>query len=168
MFYPKIYFFFIYFYWLEANYFTILWWFLPYIDLNQPCIYMCSPSWTPVPSPSPSHPSGSSQRLCVLRQMPWLSTGDKLSIQLLKDKGLADLKTKWLSSPCGCQYGCCGSHGEEEGRGVLKSPTEHWLWSHRCWGLAWAWHGPFYRLHCMPLGGTVISQGGSPNSFPKK
>ena len=35
--------------------------FLPYIDMNQPCIYMCSPSWTPLPPPSPSHPSGSSQ-----------------------------------------------------------------------------------------------------------
>ena len=28
---------------LEANYFTILWWFLPYIDMNQPKGYMCSP-----------------------------------------------------------------------------------------------------------------------------
>ena len=31
---------------------------LPYIDMNQ-C--MCSPSWSPLPPPSPSHPSGSSQ-----------------------------------------------------------------------------------------------------------
>ena len=34
---------------------------LPYIDLNQPWVYVCSPSWTPLPPPSPSHPSGSSQ-----------------------------------------------------------------------------------------------------------
>ena len=34
---------------------------LPYIDLNPPWMYMCSPSWTPLPPPSPSHPSGSSQ-----------------------------------------------------------------------------------------------------------
>ena len=34
---------------------------LPYIDLNPPWVYMCSPSWTPLLSPSPSHPSGSSQ-----------------------------------------------------------------------------------------------------------
>ena len=26
--------------------------------MNQPWIYMCSPSWTPLPPPSPSHPSG--------------------------------------------------------------------------------------------------------------
>ena len=54
-------FFFIYFYQLEANYFTVLQWFLPYIDINQPWIYMCSPSRSPLPPPSPSHPSGSSQ-----------------------------------------------------------------------------------------------------------
>ena len=34
---------------------------LPYIDLNPQWVYMCSPSWTPLPPPSPSHPSGSSQ-----------------------------------------------------------------------------------------------------------
>ena len=36
-------------------------WFLPYIDMNQPWVYMCSPYHTPIPLPSPSHPSGSSQ-----------------------------------------------------------------------------------------------------------
>ena len=34
---------------------------LPYISINLPQVYMCSPSWTPLPPPSPSHPSGSSQ-----------------------------------------------------------------------------------------------------------
>ena len=29
--------------------------------MNKPWIYMCSPSRSPLPSPSPSHPSGSSQ-----------------------------------------------------------------------------------------------------------
>ena len=32
---------------LEANYFTILQWFLSYIDMNQPWVYMCSPSQSP-------------------------------------------------------------------------------------------------------------------------
>ena len=27
---------------MEANYFTVLWWVLPYIDMNQPRVYMCS------------------------------------------------------------------------------------------------------------------------------
>ena len=44
---------------MEANYFTIL--VLPYIDMDLPWVYMCSPSWTPLPPPSPYHPSGSSQ-----------------------------------------------------------------------------------------------------------
>ena len=34
---------------------------LPYIDMNQPWVYMCSPSWYPLSPPSLSHPSGSSQ-----------------------------------------------------------------------------------------------------------
>ena len=49
-------------------FFSFIYWFiysivvvLPYIDMNPPWVYMCSPSWTPLPPPSPSHPSGSSQ-----------------------------------------------------------------------------------------------------------
>ena len=36
---------------------------LPNIKMNPPQVYMCSPSWTllPPPSPPPYHPSGSSQ-----------------------------------------------------------------------------------------------------------
>ena len=46
---------------MEVNYFEILWRFLPYIDTNQPQMYMCSPFQTSLPLPSPSHPSGLSQ-----------------------------------------------------------------------------------------------------------
>ena len=56
-----LFFFSIYFYYLEANYFTVLQWFLSYIDMNQPWIYMYSPSRSPLPPPSPPDPSGSSQ-----------------------------------------------------------------------------------------------------------
>ena len=42
--------------------------FLPYIDMNQSWVYMCSPSWSPLPPPSPSHPSGSSQ--CTSPEYP--------------------------------------------------------------------------------------------------
>ena len=45
--------FFIYFYQLEANYFTILQCFLSYIDMNQPWIYMCSPSLWVIPVHQP-------------------------------------------------------------------------------------------------------------------
>ena len=36
--------------WTELNWteFTILEWFLPYIDMNQPWGYMCSPPWIPL------------------------------------------------------------------------------------------------------------------------
>ena len=34
---------------------------LPYIKMNLPQVYMCSPSWTLHPPSSPYHPSGSSQ-----------------------------------------------------------------------------------------------------------
>ena len=34
---------------------------LPNIKMNPSQVYMCSPSWTLLPSPSPYHPSGSSQ-----------------------------------------------------------------------------------------------------------
>ena len=52
---------------------------LPYIDMNLPWVYMCSPSWTPLPHPSPSHPSGSSQctSLCLMHRN-W--TGDLFHI----------------------------------------------------------------------------------------
>ena len=49
---------FIYFNWRLI---TTLWWFLPYIHMNHPWVYMCSPSWTPLPPPYLYHPSGSSQ-----------------------------------------------------------------------------------------------------------
>ena len=41
---------------------------MPYIDMDSPWVYMCSPSWNPLPTPSPSHPSGSSQ--CTSPQYP--------------------------------------------------------------------------------------------------
>ena len=34
---------------------------LPFINMNPPWVYKCSPSWTPLPPPSPYHSSGSSQ-----------------------------------------------------------------------------------------------------------
>ena len=55
------YFFSIYFYQLEANNFTVFQWFLSYIDMNHPWIYMYSPSLSPLPPPSPPDSSGSSQ-----------------------------------------------------------------------------------------------------------
>ena len=44
--------------------------------MNQPWVYMCSPSWTPLPHLSPSHPSGSSvlSTLSHASNLDWRST----------------------------------------------------------------------------------------------
>ena len=55
------------FYWQKVIFFNFIFLLyntvlvLPYIDMNPPQVYMCSPPWTLLPPPSPSHPSGSSQ-----------------------------------------------------------------------------------------------------------
>ena len=46
---------------MKANYFKILYWFFPYINMNLPRVYTCIPCWSPLPPPSPYHPSGSSE-----------------------------------------------------------------------------------------------------------
>ena len=51
--------FFILFYFIFKLYIIVL--VLPNIKMNPPQVYMCSPSWTLLPPPSPYHPSGSSQ-----------------------------------------------------------------------------------------------------------
>ena len=54
---------------------------LPYIDLNPPWVYMCSPSWTPSqlpPHPIPlSHPNAPAQASCIMHRT-W--TGDSFPI----------------------------------------------------------------------------------------
>ena len=40
---------------MEDNYFTILWWFLPYINMNQPWVHTCPPH-PETPTNLPPHP----------------------------------------------------------------------------------------------------------------
>ena len=63
---------------------------LPYIDMNPPWVYMCSPSWAPLPPPSPSHPSGSSQCTspehpvsCIEPGLAIYSTYDNIHVSML-------------------------------------------------------------------------------------
>ena len=56
---------------------------LPYIDMNPPWVNMCSPSWTPLPPPSPSHPSGSSQYTIPKHPVSCIEPG--LAIHFLYD-----------------------------------------------------------------------------------
>ena len=82
-------FFFIYLYQLEANYFTILQWFLPYIDMNQPWIYMAPhpdpPSCLP-PIPSlrvfPAHQPGALV-LCIQPGLVICFTLDSILVSML-------------------------------------------------------------------------------------
>ena len=46
---------------MEDNYFTILWFFFA-IHPHELTTHVAPPSWTPLPPPSPSYPSGVSQR----------------------------------------------------------------------------------------------------------
>ena len=56
---------------------------LPYINMNLPQVYTCSPSWTPFPHPSPHHPSGSSQ--CTSPKLPVSCIEPGLAIHFLYD-----------------------------------------------------------------------------------
>ena len=48
---------------------------LPYINMNLPRVYTCSPSWTPLPPPSPYHPSGLSQCNCPKHPISCIEPG---------------------------------------------------------------------------------------------
>ena len=56
---------------------------LPYIDMNQPRVYMSSQSWTSLPPPTPYHFSGSS--LCTSPKQPVSCIKHKLVIRFLPD-----------------------------------------------------------------------------------
>ena len=56
---------------------------LPYINMHPPWVYTCSPSWAPLPPPSPYHPSGSSQ--CTSPKHPVSCIEPGLAIHFLYD-----------------------------------------------------------------------------------
>ena len=56
---------------------------LPYINMNPPWVYTCSPSWNPLPHPSPYHPSGSSQ--CTSPKHPVSCIKPGLAIHFIYD-----------------------------------------------------------------------------------
>ena len=56
---------------------------LPHIDLNPPWVNLCSPSWTLLPVPSPSHSSGPSQ--CTSPKHPVSCNGLRLAIHFTYD-----------------------------------------------------------------------------------
>ena len=56
---------------------------LPNIEMNLSQVYMCSPSWTLLPPPSPYHPSGSSQ--CTSPTHPVLCIEPGLATRFIHD-----------------------------------------------------------------------------------
>ena len=56
---------------------------MPNIIMNPPQVYMCSPSWTLLPPPSPYHPSGSSQ--CTSPKHPVLCIEPGLATRFIHD-----------------------------------------------------------------------------------
>ena len=68
---------------MEANYFTILYWFCHTLTwICHRCI-QSAPSWTPLPPPCPSHPSGSSQ--CTSPEHPVSCVETGLAIRFTYD-----------------------------------------------------------------------------------
>ena len=59
---------FIYLFLLKTNYFTVLWWVLSYIDMNQPWVYMYLPILNPPPTSLLIPSSGLSQ--CIGFEWP--------------------------------------------------------------------------------------------------
>ena len=57
--------------WLLYNIILVL----PYVNVNPPWVYTCSPSWTPLPPPSPYHPSGSSQCISPKHRLSCIEPG---------------------------------------------------------------------------------------------
>ena len=53
---------------MEASYFTVLWWVLPHIDMNQPWVYMC-----PHPIPQGCHSALALSALFHVSNLDWSS-----------------------------------------------------------------------------------------------
>ena len=78
--------------WVAFNFFNFYFYFillystvlvLPYIDMNPPQVYMSSQSWTPLPSPTPYHLSGSSP--CTIPKYPVSYIKRRLAIHFLHE-----------------------------------------------------------------------------------
>ena len=76
-----IFFLFFKFYFIFKLYIIVL--VLPNIKMNPPQVYMCSPSWTLLPPPSPYQPSGSSQ--CTSPKHPVSCIEPGLATRFLHD-----------------------------------------------------------------------------------
>ena len=87
---------------MEANYFTILWWFLPYIHMSQSWMYMCS---HPIPQGHPSAPAPST--LSHASSLDWRSVSHMI-IYMLQCYSLRSSHPRLLpQSPEVCSLHLC-------------------------------------------------------------
>ena len=68
---------------LSAKELMLYYYYFFFIEMNLPQVYMCSPSWSPLPHASPSHPSGSSQ--CTSPERPVSSIEPGLATHFIHD-----------------------------------------------------------------------------------
>ena len=111
---------------------------LPNIKMNPSQVYMCSPSWTLLPPPSPYHPSGSSQCTSPKHPVPIL----KISPGCLLEGLMLKLKTPILWPPDAKSWLIwkdpdAGKDWGQEGKGTTEDEMvgwHHWLNGH---GFGW-------------------------------
>ena len=99
--------------------------------MNQPWVYMCSPSWTLLPPPTPSHPTGSSpgtspEHLSHASNLDWWSLSHMI-IYMFQCYSLRSSHPRFLpQSPKDCSIHLCLFFW----RWPLLYLMWHWLWIH--------------------------------------
>ena len=73
---------------------------LPYINMNLPRVYTCSPFWPPFPPPSLYHPSGSSQ--CTIPKHPISCIEPGLGIHFIYDIIHVSMPFSQINPPSPC------------------------------------------------------------------
>ena len=102
---------------------------LPYIEMNPPQVYMCSPSWLLLPPPSPYHPSGSSH--CTSPKHPVSCIKPGLVTRFIHDIIHVSMPFSQISPP---------SPSPTESVRLIYTSVTRWMWvSVNSW--SWWWTG---------------------------
>ena len=139
--------------------------------MNQPWVYMCSPSWTPLPPSSISHPSGSSQctnseHLSHASSLDWRSVSHLINIHVLMlfsqiiPPSPSPTESKSLLIYM-CLFCCLAYRVIGEGNGnlfqysCLENPMARGAWGATVHGVAKSWTRlsdfTFLRMRCSYL-----------------
>ena len=130
-----LFFFFFKFYFIFKLYIIVL--ILPNIKMNPPQVYMCSPSWTLLPLPSPFHPSGSSQ--CTSPKHPVSCIEPGLATRFkFKAFTVHDLGCRWATLFRDEFFPDTSHHGRE----LYRDPSS---WLRICRYLEGDWNGLSWR-----------------------